>query len=155
MMGTWLPKTCWATIRREIKNTKSDIQLVFLIHTVFCIMMCNLVNGYQHFGDTLWPTSHTCSNPDHNPSLHYQNSVCFLVCMHVGICNLCTCYGSREHKHRFTSSAVVHVKLCTNLTMHCTFFSSKVRLGKFYYTVKIICEDQRVKTGVSLCYKAR
>ena len=33
MMGTWLPETCWATIRREIKNTKGDIQLVFLIHT--------------------------------------------------------------------------------------------------------------------------
>jgi len=25
MMGTRLPETCWATIRREIKNTKSDI----------------------------------------------------------------------------------------------------------------------------------
>ena len=25
MVGTWLPETCWATIRREIKNTKSDI----------------------------------------------------------------------------------------------------------------------------------
>ena len=25
MMGTWLPETCWATIRREIKNTSSDI----------------------------------------------------------------------------------------------------------------------------------
>ena len=25
MMGTWLPETCWATSRREIKNTKSDI----------------------------------------------------------------------------------------------------------------------------------
>jgi len=24
-MGTWLPETCWATIRREIKNTKSTI----------------------------------------------------------------------------------------------------------------------------------
>ena len=33
MMSTWLPETCWATIRRDIKNTKSDIQLVFLIHT--------------------------------------------------------------------------------------------------------------------------
>jgi len=22
LMGTWLPETCWATIRREIKNTK-------------------------------------------------------------------------------------------------------------------------------------
>ena len=22
MMGTWLPETCWATIRREIKNTR-------------------------------------------------------------------------------------------------------------------------------------
>ena len=29
MMGTWLPETCWATIRREIKDTKSDIQLGF------------------------------------------------------------------------------------------------------------------------------
>ena len=25
MMGTWLPETCRATIRREIKNTKRDI----------------------------------------------------------------------------------------------------------------------------------
>ena len=33
MMGTWLPETCWVTIRREKKNTKSDIYLVFLIHT--------------------------------------------------------------------------------------------------------------------------
>ena len=33
MMDTWLPETCWATIIREIKNTKSDIWLVFLIHT--------------------------------------------------------------------------------------------------------------------------
>ena len=33
MMGTRLSETCWATIRREIKNTKSDIWLVFLIHT--------------------------------------------------------------------------------------------------------------------------
>ena len=33
MMGTCLSETCWATIRREIKNTKSDICLIFLIHT--------------------------------------------------------------------------------------------------------------------------
>jgi len=33
MVGTWLPETCWETIRREIKNTKSDIYLGFLIHT--------------------------------------------------------------------------------------------------------------------------
>ena len=33
MMGTWLPETCWATIRRKMKNAKSDIWLVFLIHT--------------------------------------------------------------------------------------------------------------------------
>jgi len=30
MMGTWLPETCWATIRREIKNTKNDIGWFFL-----------------------------------------------------------------------------------------------------------------------------
>jgi len=30
IMGTWLPETCWATIRREIKNTKSDISWFFL-----------------------------------------------------------------------------------------------------------------------------
>ena len=28
-----MPESCWAAIRREIKNTKSDIQLVFLTHT--------------------------------------------------------------------------------------------------------------------------
>ena len=31
MMGIRLPETCWT--RREINNTKSDISLVFLIHT--------------------------------------------------------------------------------------------------------------------------
>jgi hypothetical protein len=30
MMGTWLPKTCWTAIKREIKNTKSDISWFFL-----------------------------------------------------------------------------------------------------------------------------
>jgi hypothetical protein len=33
MMGTRLPETCWATIRRKIKTTKSDIYLVLLNHT--------------------------------------------------------------------------------------------------------------------------
>jgi len=28
MLGTRLPESCWATIRRDIKNTKSDILLV-------------------------------------------------------------------------------------------------------------------------------
>ena len=41
MMGAWLPETCWATIRREIKNTKSDIYLVFLIHALtVCLLAC-------------------------------------------------------------------------------------------------------------------
>ena len=30
MMGTWLPETCWATIRREIKNTKVTSSCFFL-----------------------------------------------------------------------------------------------------------------------------
>jgi len=30
MMGTWLPETCWATIRREIKNTKVTSSWFFL-----------------------------------------------------------------------------------------------------------------------------
>ena len=30
MMGTWLPETCWATIRREIKNTKVTYIWFFL-----------------------------------------------------------------------------------------------------------------------------
>jgi hypothetical protein len=30
MMGTWLPETCWATSRREIKNTKVTSSWVFL-----------------------------------------------------------------------------------------------------------------------------
>jgi len=29
-MGTWLPETCWATIRREIKNTKVTSSWFFL-----------------------------------------------------------------------------------------------------------------------------
>ena len=30
MMGTWLPETCWATIRRQIKYTKVTSSWVFL-----------------------------------------------------------------------------------------------------------------------------
>ena len=30
MMGTWLPETCWATSRREIKNTKVASSWFFL-----------------------------------------------------------------------------------------------------------------------------
>ena len=30
MMDTWLPETCWATIRREIKNTKVTSSWFFL-----------------------------------------------------------------------------------------------------------------------------
>jgi len=30
MMGTWLPETCWSTIRREIKNTKVTSSWFFL-----------------------------------------------------------------------------------------------------------------------------
>jgi len=30
MMGTWLPKTCWATSRREIKNTNVTSSWFFL-----------------------------------------------------------------------------------------------------------------------------
>jgi hypothetical protein len=30
MMGTWLPETCWATSRREIKNTRVTSSWLFL-----------------------------------------------------------------------------------------------------------------------------
>jgi hypothetical protein len=45
MMGTWLPETCWATIRREIKDTKSDISWFFLSTLYFwlSIMMFTVV----------------------------------------------------------------------------------------------------------------
>ena len=33
MMGTWLPETCWATSRREIKNTKVTSTWFYLTHT--------------------------------------------------------------------------------------------------------------------------
>ena len=49
-MGTWLPETCWATIRREIKNTKSDIYLVFLIHTSSYISPCRFKSLITFFG---------------------------------------------------------------------------------------------------------
>jgi hypothetical protein len=91
-------------------------------------MMCNLVNGYQHFGDTLWPTSHTCSNPeDHNQSLHHQNSV------QVSLCVCMLAFANCAH-------IKARAKLCTKLdALH--FVSCKVRLANIYYTVNIICDD--------------
>ena len=40
MMGTWLPETCWATIRREIKNTKVTSSW-FLLSTLSFIEIRN------------------------------------------------------------------------------------------------------------------
>ena len=67
MMGTWLPETCWATIRREIKNTKSDIYLVFLIHTeinklifivlTFMTLLAIVPAGMDHFTPFTSPTT--------------------------------------------------------------------------------------------------
>ena len=38
MMGTWLTETCWATIRREIKNTKETSSWFFLsTQNKFCL----------------------------------------------------------------------------------------------------------------------
>ena len=39
IMGTWLLETCWGTIRIEIRDTKCDIYLVFLIHTESLIFL--------------------------------------------------------------------------------------------------------------------
>ena len=52
MMGTWLPKTCWATIRREIKNTKVTSSWFFLsIHNSVCLSVClsrsSLITGTE------------------------------------------------------------------------------------------------------------
>ena len=41
MMGIWLPETCWATSRREIKNTSVTSSWFFLSTTnIFCISRC-------------------------------------------------------------------------------------------------------------------
>ena len=37
MMGTWLPETCWATIRREIKNTKVTSSWFFISTHPGCV----------------------------------------------------------------------------------------------------------------------
>jgi len=87
-MGTWLPETCWATIIREIKNTKSDIYLVFLIHTSFClfaVLMRQLVqqacraHSLTHMSGNSWTapcrtityTEHTFQT--HQPQFRHGN----------------------------------------------------------------------------------
>ena len=58
MMGTWLPETCWATIRREIKNTKVTSSWFFLStqSVVFGLVRCGFeyeaggIRGYRHVG---------------------------------------------------------------------------------------------------------
>ena len=46
MMGTWLPETCWATIRGEIKNTK-------LTSSWFSLSTLNYQNIRRHFKQRL------------------------------------------------------------------------------------------------------
>jgi hypothetical protein len=45
MMGTWLPETCWTTIRREIKNTKSDICWFLLSTLKLCFFIWSTPHG--------------------------------------------------------------------------------------------------------------
>ena len=44
MMGTWLPETCWATIRREIKNTKVTSSWFFISTLYLTSYLCPLWN---------------------------------------------------------------------------------------------------------------
>jgi len=80
MMGTWLPETCWATIRREIKNTKVTSSWFFLstlnydarstshqVHkrwyTYICIYLTVHVCGYVQAVTTVTSFMPGCSVP--------------------------------------------------------------------------------------------
>ena len=50
MMGTWLPETCWVTIRREIKNTKVTSSWFFLSTLKHrCLERGNKLNYFIQF----------------------------------------------------------------------------------------------------------
>ena len=69
MMGTRLPETCWATSRREIKNTKNDIYLVFLIPT-------ELRRTASHTSDSLPAvTVHQTSSSHYHYSAKFRHDV--------------------------------------------------------------------------------
>jgi len=48
-MGTWLPETCWATCKREIKDNTKVTSGWFLIHTVNCVLRFYLQTLYEIF----------------------------------------------------------------------------------------------------------
>jgi len=45
MMGTWLPETCWATVRREIKIQKVTSSWFFLSTPYICQILTQLVKA--------------------------------------------------------------------------------------------------------------
>jgi len=97
-MGTWLPETCWATIRREIKNTKSDIWLVFLIHAELRCTVNHtsylLSKTITLLGPTLWMhlVFLTVSSRDVSPCFcpAVQVLFCQLIITNLGCFFCCT-----------------------------------------------------------------
>ena len=113
MMGTRLPETCWATIRREIKNTKSDIQLVFLIHNKSLNLPPQIHrNPYQPLSPTLDYT--TVCGEGHDDT-HFETSYvefracsfrvlrCFvyLLPLNMAGCDSSTRVATVPHRGRF------------------------------------------------------
>ena len=70
MMGTWLPETCWATIRREIKNTKvASIWFFLSTREIVCLWrlqqevkcVCNSENSPNDWHSNIRKWSKPCS----------------------------------------------------------------------------------------------
>ena len=76
MMGTWLPETCWATIRREIKNRKVTSSWFFLSTL--------LHSSYRVNTGVKRPESVVISSPYWGPSLNkeYSYTSILSLCLH-------------------------------------------------------------------------
>jgi len=71
MMGTWLPETCWTTIRREIKNTKVTSSWFFLstnpVH-VFPFCFLRSIRVLSSIRRSPRPCVAFCKNADFYPA---------------------------------------------------------------------------------------
>ena len=126
MMGTWLPETCWATIRREIKNTKSVSSWFFLstlnydarstTHHIHYFNFCIIFSAFK----TLYNWHNVISS-------HVIDKKDKIILLFVGIflfpSVLCTSENGFWYKPKHVAIRISSSKLLNTVVMNCSFSS--------------------------------
>jgi len=134
MMGTWLPETCWATTRREIKNKKVTSSWFFLstlnydarstTHQIYTLRCYTLFLWHDFVSSATHATSQHMSRQGNNSNTDVRGAACiknknrFAVgCLRKGVDNFWVwCAGRAWGGRKWANN---------NLSVHQEYFDDK------------------------------